>query len=153
MMLTVSLVASRTTTSSADLYAFAERANSEVIARIAKSYTLPLSSIPILETITTEIAVQKYLQQRVFMSERRNDSDWPAKFDQAWETLEGIVDGKITLVDSAGNVVEASTTQNETWSNTMNYNPTFREDGFIDSFVDCDKVDDIQDDREESAQL
>lgn len=58
----------------------------------------------------------------------------------------------MVLVDSAGNVVAENSNQAVVTSNTVNYNPTFREDGFEYAIIDGEKLDDICDDREESAQ-
>lgn len=149
MVTILSQIASRTSITSEQMAYFATAADREINARIAKFYTVPVSSCPLLETIATEIALQKMLQQRVFTMERRNDSDWPEKaFAHAWDTLKEIASGEITIVDSSGAVIAQSTNQVETWSNTMNYNPTFTEDNPLNSYIDDDKIDDIRDARD-----
>jgi len=149
MMQTISIVASRTSTPSADLCAFAVRAESEINARVANLYTLPFAAAPpLLETIATEIAVQKYLEHRVFTSERRNDSEWPKTFDRAWKTLDKIMKGEMPLVTSSGGIIPVRTDEAEVWSNTKTYIPTFGEDDPSQQFVDDNKLDDLADDRD-----
>lgn len=146
----VTAISSRTSVSSADLFTIAEDAESEVNARLAKLYTVPVAgTVPILQTISTEIAAQKYLAQRAFTGERNNDSPWPKSFDRAWTTLDEIAEGKIPLVNNSGDLIATNDTRVEMWSNTKDYQPTFTEDDMNLQWVDGEKIDDIRDARDD----
>ena len=143
MLGTLPAVGSMTTVMSADLFTFAADAEGLVNAKLSRLYTVPVvGGPPVLGTLATDIALYRLLALRLFTQEQLNASPWVDRYKEAMDILDDIAAGEITLVTTAGGVVEGVTT-GEPWSNTLDYTPTFAEDAFESSVVDPDKLDAI----------
>jgi phage gp36-like protein len=140
-------VMSRSNVSSAQMAHFIDMAEGRVDAYLVKRYPLPLSTpVPsLVETLSTQISVYELLSKRIFVGELTADSMWVRSYQQAIDDLKDIARGRMELVNSAGAVLDAS--NNEVWSSTEGYLPTFTEDDELNQFVDEDKIDDIRQDR------
>ena len=148
MLVTLPGVSSSTNATSAQLAVFAERAESVMNAKLAKRYALPfVVAPPVLQTIATELAVYNFLTRRVFTQEKQNRSEWPDRYKEAMDLLDEIVSGEFPLIDAAGVVIGATTSQIQIWSNTMWFRPTMTEDDAESQFVDPDKLEQIRRDR------
>jgi hypothetical protein len=149
MLVTLPGISSSTNATSAQLAIFAERAESVMNAKLAKSFTLPFAGrVPVLETIATKQALCEFLTSRVFTQERQNNSEWPDRLcKESMELLDKIVLGEVPLLYSSGGLIAGSTAQSQIWSNTMGYRPTMTEDDERNQVVDRWKIKDIQADR------
>lgn len=136
-------------TSSQIVTAFAEPAEAEINARIAKLYTVPVAgTTPLLQAIADDISVYRILSRRVFTQDQLKDSVWPDRFKESMETLSGVAKGEIILVDSAGAVIGTLSNVAQAKTNVQNYLPTFHEGGtWEDQIKDQDKIDDELDAR------
>lgn len=150
MLLTLPAIGSRTNITSAHLSEFARRAESVINAKLGKLYTVPFSATPpVIEHIATEIGLYYALSRRVFTQEKKNQSEWVTGFKEAFKLLDDIASGAVTLIDSAGAIIAASTAVQEVWSNTSDYLPTITEDSEILHDIDPDKIDDLRQDRDQ----
>lgn len=147
LLVTLPMVGSITSISSADLAAFIDDADAIINAKLAKQFTVPVSGAPLLNSLAADIALARLLTRRVFTQEQANKSTWPDEYKAALETLDKIASGEITLVSSAGTVISAASAEGGVWSNTMGYVPTFNEDDPATNFIDSDKLLDIADGR------
>lgn len=135
---------------SAQLVMFAEAAESEVDGAIAKSYVVPVpGGPPLLTTVATDLALYRVLSQRVFTQERLKDSVWPGVFKEARAILKEIAEGVRPLVDSSYAIIAGRSTVAAT-SNTKDYLPTFTELDPEQASVDCNKLDDLANERSNS---
>lgn len=139
-------VQSSTQVDSSAISHFIDQAESIVNGTIGGVYSVPVSgSPPMLQTISTDLAIYRLLR-RQFTQDQRNTSDWVEQFKAAKEDLKDIAEGKLTLVDSAGDIITVGGAG--VWSNTMDYTPTMDEDSFTRHHIDPDKLDDIEDKRD-----
>ena len=160
MIMTLPAMGTRTTITSAEYHAQLIRAESIIDARIARSYTLPVTpecatgdtcNVPILQTIATDLAIYRIMTQRIYSGEKRSESPWPDKFREAMDILENIATGKMDLVTSAGAVVSERSDNNTIETSADGYLPTFTEDDPDYQIVDSDKIDDTRDARDQFA--
>jgi len=135
--------------SSSTLCSYAEDAENEINGSLARRFTIPVSgSPPLLQTIATKIATGLLLSQHIFTQERLKKSEWPDAFLEApREMLEKLASGEMTLVNSAGTLVEARNDVGTVWSNTSAYEPTITELPETRQIVDPDKIEDLESDR------
>lgn len=141
-------IGSLTTLTSAHVAQFAGEAQSFVNGKIAKRYALPLTEeVPLLQTLTTKIALYYLLSQRLYTAQRLEDSPWPGRYKEAVDTLEEVSDGKVSLVSASGTVLAGRSDISEVWSTTKDYVPTFHEGPTGDHTQDSDKINDELDRR------
>lgn len=144
---------SLTAATSAQLAHYLEGAAMEVIAKLSKRYTIPVTQANNdlhiqLSNITTRLALQGYLEERAFMQTQANQSEFPQEFDKVRDLLDEIADGAIPLINNDGTIVAAKSTGDvAVWSNTSGYLPTFTEDNELRHEQDEDKIDDLRNDR------
>jgi phage gp36-like protein len=145
----VPMIGSISTLTSAQTVELLEYAEAQLNTRLAKMYSIPVAgTVPMLQSLATDIGVYEVLAKRIFTNERLKDSVWPDRFKEALETADKIAEGEITLVDSAGNIIGADTTIAELKTTTDGYHPTFADGiSFKDMRHDTDKVDAQMDER------
>ena len=138
-----------TNITSAEIALQAGQAQAYVNARLAGSYDLPFSvDVPVLTEIVTDLTIYRLLVKRIFTSTNLEDSPWPDRYKEAIEFLDSIVAGETPLLTTSLSVVAVSTTRNEAWSSTQDYNPIYFEGGEPTDFnVDPDRAEDNFDDR------
>jgi phage gp36-like protein len=130
-----------TTLTSAQLYGYAADAEALVNAKIARHYALPLAvTPPLLETVSTDIAIYYTLAKRLFTQERLNASPWPDRYKEALAILDQIATGQVTLVGTDGSLVAARTDVAEVWTTTQRFTPTFHEGPWTTQIQDADKI-------------
>lgn len=140
-------IGSASTVTSAQLYALAEDAESEISAQVSRYYDLPFAAAPpLLRSIATNLSIY-YALRRLFTEEKLKDSAWPRTFREANKTLERIGLGEIMLTDSSGQIIAARSDNAGAWSDKMEYNPTFTELGPEQSYIDSSKIDDLKSSR------
>lgn len=152
-------IGSRTNIVSADMHNnFLVPAESIIDSRLARSYTLPITTecqcgdtcnVPILQTLATDLSLYRLLTQRVFTQEKKNESVWPDKFKAAMDLLDDIAEGKMELVDSTGGIVNERTDLSSVETSSENYEPTMTEDDSMFQKDDPDKISDIRSERGE----
>ena len=142
-----------TIVSSLQIATFAQDAEAEIDGWLAQRYTTPVTgSPPLLRTAATKLSIGLILSQNVFTQERINSSEWPEAFvTNAKRIMKGLVDGKMILVSSAGAVIDSRNDLTEVWSNTMNYHSTKSELDPTREFVDEDKTEALEDERDLSV--
>ncbi len=148
MMMTLPAVSSRTSVDSATMSNFAGRAEATMRAKWADRYSFPLAPSPFVEALSTDYACYLLLSRRIFTTERQNDSAWVDRFKEALDDIEKVASGDISLVDSAGAIIERADSLERPWSSTTNYLPTMTEDDPRSQVVDPNKIEDIQSERE-----
>ena len=140
-------IGSGSTVISGTILAYAERAEAEINARLAKAYSLPIKrSVPLLTSVATDLTIHGLLAKRMRLS-GKVDEDVLRSFSYAREVLEDVVAGKIPLVDSSGSAIATSDSDAPLWTNTEGYTPTFHEGPWSEMDQDEDKLQDIRDDR------
>ena len=141
---------SASTVTSAQTVVYIEHAESEIDAKIARMWTLPLTSVPgIIQTIASEIAMEKMMSQRIMLQSQLKDSVWPKSFARAYELLDEIASGQYLLVDSAGAILAQQTSHAPIITTTDGYLPAVA-DGItnpVDWQIDRNKVEDAYDER------
>ena len=137
-------------TSAQVLEVFIKPAEAEMNAKLSKYYTVPVTgTVPLLQAISTEIAIYRALTLRVFTASMLKESAWPDRYKRAHEMLDELANGKWNLVDSAGVVVAGRAGFATAHSNTMDYLPTFHEGGVAEDQVkDPEKNDDLLSERD-----
>ena len=130
---------------------YAESVESEINAKIAKRYVLPiLVAVPLLVAIATRetiyrIAVQRALVQFPPAQQGRHPMQTQHIDDQ--KLLEQISNGEVTLIGVDGVAIAGNTADVEMYSTTKDYIPTFHEGSILDTVQDPSKLKDILDDR------
>jgi phage gp36-like protein len=147
LLLTLPMVGSVTSITSADLASFIDDADAIINSKLSKQYTVPVSGAPLLDSLAADIALARLLTRRIFTQEQANNSTWPDEYKKALDTLDAIANGEMTLVTSAGTIIAAASTEGGVWSNNMNYVPTMNEDDPGTNYIDSDKLTGILDDR------
>lgn len=134
--------------SSADTVEFIEDAEAVLEAKVSKQYTIPVSDSPYFNKLARDASICEILSRRVFTQERQNQSEWVDIFCDAFKRADDVASGKIPLLTSSGDLVNARTGVKEVWSDTKDYHPTFSELGRLDQIQDDDKIDDLEDTRD-----
>lgn len=146
--LTVPSISSLSNVTSAVVAHYISRVSAVMDSKLASAFTVPLSgSYPILEYIATDLTVYEIVGKRQITGTKNTENDWPSRFKDANDLLDGIVAGRISIQTSSGDAVNRASTS-VPWSNTMDYTPTFNVDDMTKSNVDSDLLDDIEDDRD-----
>lgn len=148
MLVTFPELGSATTLNSLAMATFAGDAQAEVNAAIVRQYSLPLGEIPILQTLTTEIAIYRTITRRAIPIPSARAQEWVARYAEAREMLAKIATGEIPLVTSGGGLVAGRTDISEIWSTTKDYLPTFHEGPATQTPQDQDKIDALLDERD-----
>jgi hypothetical protein len=138
-------IGSLSSVNSATLYAFMERSEAEINARIARSYTVPVTgSPPYLAGLTTEFTMYKLLTQRYFPDQQLSDSEWPDKFIRNFDKMvDGIAEGSVLLVNNSGGVIGSNTGEAPILNSAKGYTPTMSILHSTRNLQDPDKVDDL----------
>ncbi len=125
------------------------QAQALVDSKISRNYALPISAIPpLLNSITTNIAIYYLLSRRMFSAKKLADSPWPDRYKEDIDTLNCIAEGTCLLIESDGDLLTARTDVADVKSNTSGYQQTFHEGPQLDQIQDPDKIEDLQDDRD-----
>src|SRR3990167_690636 len=89
-------------TSAQVLEVFIKPAEATMNAKLSRFYTVPVPGVvPLLQAISTEMAIYRCLTLRVFTASMLKDSVWPDRYLKAQEVLDELAQGKWNLVDSA----------------------------------------------------
>lgn len=135
-------------TSSQILTAFIQPTEHWMQSQLARLYTLPMTNVPVLEGLATDLALAKILMDRLYTGQQMKDSPWARNMaSRAEKMFEMIVSGESLLVNSAGTLIGANNNFAPT-SNTKDYLPTFWEGPVSDNIIDEDKLDDEADARD-----
>lgn len=127
---------------SADIALFLGKAQAIGEAKLARRYAMPLlEDYPVLQAVTTDIAIYLLLVQRLFTAERLNASPWPDRYKEAVDTLDQLASGALALVSSSGVVLGASADAAPVVSTTQGFHPTHWEGPWEEHLVDVDKAD------------
>ena len=125
MLNTLSAIGSISTLTNSSLLFYAGAAEALINAKISKKYTLPIvDSIPLLETLATDLAIYNVLSARISLRTDAGNHPWFQRFKNAIDILDDIANGSLTLINSAGTVLVAATNTDAMYSTTMDYVPT-----------------------------
>lgn len=139
-----------TTVKSEHIAQFIDDAEAEVNAKLASLYTIPIEGAPMVITISTDLTMWRIMGLRIFNAETLKDSPWPDRFKEARDQLDAIAAGKVSLVNTEGQVI-AGNGQGDVWSSSERYVPTTNEDNPMLWQQDRDKLEDIEDARDEAS--
>ena len=132
-----------TNLTSAHMVIFIEDAEADMNARLRSKYAVPVAGdVPLLQALSTDCSIYRVLSRRIFTQERLENSVWPDRFKECMETVTAIAKGEITLVDSAGNIIDPDTTAQSFQSTTKGSHQTFWEGGDFEQVKDRDKIED-----------
>ena len=146
---TLSAIGSISTLNNSLLLLHAGQAEALINAKIAKKYVLPFTeSIPLLETLATDLAIYNVLTTRISLKTEAGQHPWFQRFKLALDTLDDIVNGDIMLISNNGVVVEDRSDLTEMYSTTMGYKPTTFEGPISLQDTDPDKILDNLNDRD-----
>lgn len=141
-----------TTVKSEHIAQYADDAEAEVNGKIAHLYTIPVVGSPVIISIATDLTMWRIMGLRIFQGETLKDSPWPDRFKEARDQLQAIADGKMTLVNTEGQVI-AGNGSGDVWSSSDRYFPTTNEDNPLLWEQDRDKLEDIADEREANRRV
>lgn len=146
---TVPLVASLTSVTSEQILLEVGKAQSFIDSKLAKRFSVPFSSAPpLVVSLCTDISLYYILTKRLYASDRMYDERMVSGLERAFDVLDSLADGSMTMVDSSGAAVTETMAHAATWSNTKDYEETFHEGDFELTIRDDDKLDNIYDDRD-----
>jgi len=120
---------------------FIDQVEPIINGKLAPRYSIPFSPVPpLIESISTEYALIKLLD-RFFTQEEPSKSDWRAtRKKDLDEILNGLADGSVLLVNSAGEIIAQRSDIGGISSNTSAYKPTFDHRDEIGQVVDKDRL-------------
>ena len=139
-----------TKVSSEHIAQYIDDAEAEVNAKLANLYAIPIEGAPMIIAIATDLTMWRIMGLRIFQGETLKDSPWPDRFKEARDQLDAIAKGTVTLVNTAGQVIPGNG-QGDVWSSSERYNPTTNEDNPLLWQQDRDKLEDIEDARDEAS--
>jgi phage gp36-like protein len=141
------------TSTSAIVSAHIARADNLINGKIANRYNVTqfsATAIPPLLAMISEDITGFYTYRSLYSSDNQNFNEWTDKFKDAFEFLEQIRKGEVSLVDSSGVLIaeiESDGNVDSVNSNTKNFQPFFDEDDPLAWKIDEDKKDGISDNR------
>lgn len=146
MLDTVPRVGSYTAITSAHMSFEIGKAQALIDGKLARRYSVPFSPVPnLVASICVDISLYHLLTKRVFASDAVFDENMVKGLARAFDDLDDLASGEMTLTMSGSTVTGATTAL--PWSNTQNYNPTAHEGPWERMPQDPDKIDDLLDDR------
>lgn len=134
-----------------DIQAFISKADAYINATLATTYEVPFTAVPSTPPIIREISKDLALVNifnRQYTQEKRNSSDWIARREERVEKLLkrlADADDPLSVVTSAGLIIEDRTDQNPIPSPTLDYKPTFDMRGDENWRIDPDRISDEND--------
>lgn len=139
---TLPTIGSVTNITSSVITAFITDAEALVNAKLARTFTVPVSGTPpLLAAVATDVALYRMVTRRLVVGEKTNRSEWPNRYKEAMDILDALVAGNMQLVTSSGDTIAQMNDADTAWSNTQNLTPTFNEDDMVNSYVDERKLD------------
>lgn len=125
---------------------FIDQAEPIINGKLAVRYDVPFDPVPpLIESLATEYALIKLLD-RFFTQEKPSKSDWRAiRKKDLDQTLNGLADGSISLVNSAGELIVQRSDIGGISSDTSTYKPTFDHRSEEGQEVDPDRLRDEED--------
>lgn len=130
-----------------DIEFFIRQKENIIDLKLAQRYTLPFSSTPpVIETVATECSFIGILD-RYFTAETKSNNDWREIRATACNSiLDALSDGSISLVNSAGEIIDQRTDIGGIQSNTSGYEPTFNRLDETLQQEDSDRLEDTYND-------
>lgn len=123
------------------------KAQALIDGKLARRYSVPFSPVPdLIESVCTDITLYGLLTKRVFASDAVFDEAMVKGLARAFDILDDIAEGDITLTTSGTIVSEASIAG--PWSNHSDYLPTAHEGPWERMPQDETKIDEALDARD-----
>jgi hypothetical protein len=129
-------------------------AQNEVVRQLSKVYDFSdtiyattTTRPPVLDSISKTLAVG-YMYENMSRGSKEGNARADKFIKRAMDQLKDLRELTVLLVDPNGAVVDPSTDQFSTHSNTVDYAPTFNEDDPKNWRVDSTKLEDIADERD-----
>lgn len=135
-------VTSLTTVNSSNIAYYMGRAEGLMNAQLAKNFTVPVTPVPVLTLISTDLTIWE-LAKRIYSGETLKESAWAVRYAEANSLLAALAAGDIPMATASGTVIVMDKQVMEVYSNSSGYTPTFQEDDWVTQAVDQDKLDDI----------
>jgi len=131
-----------------DLEFYIRFAEAEIDGVLANRYTLPFSETPqLVRDMSAELSLIKVLD-RYFTGQAQDENDWRnTRKEELDRLLAGVNSGTISLVSSAGTVIQPADGLVYVTSTTEDYTPTFGVGDVINEEVDPDRIEDEQNER------
>lgn len=130
------------------------QAENEIDKRLSKRYDMSsaifqtTTSVPPMITTLCQWLSLGYLYENTARGSQDAFVRADRYINKAHENMDAILEYKADLVDTDGEKVPDSNNQFNVYSNQDDYHETFNEDDPLNWSVDCDKLDDIADDRD-----
>lgn len=145
---TLTAIGSISTLNNSSILIHAGQAEAFINAKISKVYAIPiLTSVPLLETLSTDLAIYYILTTRISLKTDTTEHPWFQRFKNAMKTLDDISNGTIQLLTSSGFTLNVRGANQEAYSTTMKYKSTTFEGPVEYQQIDFDKVQANLDDR------
>lgn len=126
----------------AGVTAFISRADNMINGKLAERYTVPFSGTPPIINDVSKNLSMFYILQRHYTQQIPNQSDWVTSWkNEAFETLDGLADGSISLTNSSGAIIEQRTDRQQLLSTTKNWKPVFDMRDEVCQHIDPDRLD------------
>ena len=118
-------VSSISTPTSATRFTWIALVEGEINAKLSDKYVVPFTDVPpIIQSITQDMTMYQ-IQRGIHTADSPTVSDWTQTFLDARAMLQDIMDGKISLVTSAGTIIESITTRKGVETFGEDYKPVF----------------------------
>jgi len=139
----VPAIGSMSNVDSGQIMQFIGETEAKINAKLSAVYSVPITPTPpLLQVVATDLTAYR-IMRRARSGDALKDSEWPTTFKEANKLLDDIVEGTMTLVNSAGMQIDRLTTASP-WSNTSGYVPTFDVGPVEEQEVDDSRVTDIE---------
>lgn len=118
-------IGSVSTVTSDTVTTFINHSEAKIHGFIGSRYNVPVPGGPPLLKYVTESLATALILRRFFSQEQENKSDWVVgMFEEVKDTLTGLSNGSIVLVNSSSVIIAPSRLAGTVWSSTQGYNPT-----------------------------
>jgi len=135
-----------------DLRQYIADADAVINARLSSMYTVPFATSvssfpPLIGKLSKTLALVEILDDYA-IHVGTDLLDWiEGKREKIEKTITALEVGSLTLVNTAGEVI-ARKVDTEVWSSTEDYHPTFAMIEYEEQFIDDDRIDDEEDERD-----
>jgi len=135
-----------------DLRQYIADADAVINARLSPMYTVPFATSvssfpPLIGKLSKTLALVEILDDHA-IHVGTDLLDWiEGKKERIEKTITALEVGSLTLVNTAGEVI-ARKVDTEVWSSTKDYHPTFAMIEWEEQFIDDDRIDDEEDERD-----
>lgn len=133
----------------AEINFFIAKADTHINARLARVYAVPFTEVPstppVIRSLSQDLTISFLYNRRHITQSKRNRSDnFPKMEEQAEILIDRLIDENdgLSIVTSAGLIIERRTDQSQILMTVSDYKPTFDLRNIVEQRIDPDRLDD-----------